>query len=56
MKELIDRFYTSIRQEGPPPLPYREILLTARIMDRIFAQIYAAPRAQKSEASLQSIS
>lgn len=40
MKELIEHFYTSIRQNGPPPLPYREILLTARIMDQIFAQIY----------------
>jgi predicted dehydrogenase len=40
MKELIERFYTSIRNDGPPPLPYREILLTARIMDQIFAEIY----------------
>jgi len=40
MKELIERFYTSIRLNGPPPIPYREILLTARIMDEIFAQIY----------------
>jgi predicted dehydrogenase len=40
MKELIERFYTSIRLNSPPPIPYREILLTARIMDEIFAQIY----------------
>jgi predicted dehydrogenase len=40
MKELIERFYNSIRTEGPPPVPYREIILTARIMDEIFAQIY----------------
>jgi predicted dehydrogenase len=40
MKELIERFYTSIRLNGPPPIPYREILLTARIMDEIFAQVY----------------
>jgi hypothetical protein len=39
MKELIERFYISIRLNGPPPVPYREILLTARIMDEIFAQI-----------------
>ena len=39
-KELIERFYTSIRLGGPLPIPYREILLTARIMDEIFAQIY----------------
>jgi hypothetical protein len=40
MKELIERFYQSIRTQGEPPIPYREILLTARIMDEIFAQIY----------------
>jgi predicted dehydrogenase len=40
MKELIDRFYSSIRTGAPPPIPYREIILTARIMDEIFAQIY----------------
>jgi predicted dehydrogenase len=40
MKELIERFYNSIRSGDPPPIPYREILLTARIMDEIFAQIY----------------
>ncbi len=40
MKELIERFYNSIRLGGEPPLPYREIALTARIMDAIFAQIY----------------
>jgi hypothetical protein len=39
MKELIERFYTSIRSNTPPPIPYREILLTAQIMDEIFAQI-----------------
>jgi len=43
MKELIGRFYQSIRSQGPLPIPYREILLTARIMDGIFAQIYPAP-------------
>jgi hypothetical protein len=40
MKELIERFYESIRTGGPPPIPYREIILTARIMDEIFTQIY----------------
>jgi predicted dehydrogenase len=42
MKELIERFYSSIRTGGNPPIPYREIILTARIMDEIFAQIYPA--------------
>ena len=40
MKELIERFYYSVRTGNPPPIPYREIILTARIMDEIFAQIY----------------
>ena len=40
MKELIEQFFKSIQNNGAPPIPYREILLTARIMDEIFAQIY----------------
>jgi hypothetical protein len=39
MKFLIESFYASITQDGPPPIPYREILLTADIMDAIFAQL-----------------
>jgi predicted dehydrogenase len=40
MKELIQRFYQSIQTESPVPVPYREIILVARLMDQIFAQIY----------------
>jgi predicted dehydrogenase len=40
MKELIERFYNGISKGAPLPIPYREILLTARIMDEIFSQIY----------------
>jgi predicted dehydrogenase len=39
MKYLIDSFYRSIREDAPVPIPYREILLTARIMDVIFDQL-----------------
>jgi len=39
MKYLIESFYRSITEGAPPPIPYREILLTARIMDEIFGQI-----------------
>lgn len=39
MKELIERFYHSIQTQTAPPIPYRELILTARIMDEIFAQI-----------------
>jgi len=42
MKELIERFYNSVRLGGPVPIPHRETILTARIMDEIFAQIYPA--------------
>lgn len=48
MKELIERFYNSIRTGGPPPIPYREILLTTRIMDEIFAQIYPADKTHEA--------
>jgi predicted dehydrogenase len=39
MKALVEAFYRSIREDGPVPIPYREILLTARIMDTIFDQL-----------------
>jgi len=39
MKYLIESFYGSIVQDTPVPIPYREILLTAKIMDAIFDQL-----------------
>jgi predicted dehydrogenase len=39
MKYLIESFYRSIVEDTPVPIPYREIVLTARIMDAIFAQL-----------------
>ena len=39
MKYLIESFYESIREGSAVPIPYREILLTARIMDEIFNQL-----------------
>lgn len=39
MKYLIESFYRSIVEDAPVPIPYREILLTARIMDAIFVQL-----------------
>jgi predicted dehydrogenase len=41
MKFLIESFYRSIVEGAPLPIPYREILLTTRIMDAIFAQLDA---------------
>jgi predicted dehydrogenase len=37
--ELIRRFYQATMGKGPLPIPYRQILLTARIMDAVFAQM-----------------
>jgi len=36
IKHLIESFYRSIRDGTPVPIPYREILLTAKIMESIF--------------------
>ncbi len=41
MKCLIESFYQAIVDETPVPIPYREILLTTRIMDEIFSQLGA---------------
>jgi predicted dehydrogenase len=40
MKELIEQFYKSIVERGAVPIPNRDIVLTAQIMDTIFAQVY----------------
>jgi predicted dehydrogenase len=39
LKVLLESFYQSIREDRPVPIPYHEILLTAKIMDLIFAQL-----------------
>jgi predicted dehydrogenase len=41
MKHLIESFYRSITDGTPVPIPYRELVLTARIMDAIFEQLGA---------------
>ena len=51
MKYLIEAFYSSIVEGTSVPIPYREILLTARIMDRIFAQL--AGRESRLQVSAQ---
>jgi predicted dehydrogenase len=43
LKSLIESFYRSITEGAPIPIPYREILVTARIMDAIFDQLSAGP-------------
>lgn len=39
MKFLIEKFYRSVVDNTPVPIPYREILLTTKIMDDIFTQL-----------------
>lgn len=38
MRTLIEGFYRSITHNEPMPIPYREIVLSSRIMDAIFSQ------------------
>ncbi len=40
MKTLIELFYKAAMQNAPLPISYDEILVTSRIMDDIFAQVY----------------
>lgn len=61
MKYLMESFYRSIVEGTPVPIPYREIVLTAGIMERIFDQLdtkrerstagswYVAPEVQSVE-------
>jgi predicted dehydrogenase len=50
LKTLIEAFHRSIVHDEPLPIPYRDILLTARIMDAIFDQVRSrhAPRLDES--------
>jgi predicted dehydrogenase len=50
-KELIAAFYRSIVDGAPVPIPYDQILLTARLMDSIFEQVGKAPAPAHSEES-----
>lgn len=50
MHYLIESFYRSITEGTPVPIPYREILLTAKIMDAIFDQL----NARQAQSNLES--
>jgi hypothetical protein len=50
MHYLIESFYRSITQGTPVPIPYREIVLTATIMDKVFEQL-RSPRTSEQFAS-----
>jgi predicted dehydrogenase len=53
MKYLIESFYRSITEDTPLPIPYREILVTSRIMDSIFEQLRASS-GRRSEVAVAS--
>jgi len=55
MKELVERFYRSIQREIAVPIPYREIILVARLMDRIFQQVYPDARQEGSNETTSSV-
>jgi predicted dehydrogenase len=52
MKYLIEAFYRSIVEGTPVPIPYREILLTTRVMDAMFVQLEAR-RSEEREPALE---
>jgi predicted dehydrogenase len=52
MKYLIDLFYRSIREDTPVPISYREIVLTAKIMDSIFSQIQLSPPTRPDDCEI----
>ncbi len=55
MKFLIESFYSSIVEDTPVHIPYREIILTSRIMDAIFAQLNGKNSARAHTAALHSV-
>lgn len=55
MKYLIEAFYRSIREDSPVPIPYREILLTSRIMDAIFLQLRASHGERASPSGISRV-
>jgi len=51
MNRLISLFYESIVEDGPPPIPYADILRTTAIMEQITTQVYPQPiRSAKCES------
>ena len=53
MKYLIESFYQSILRDTPVPIPYREIILTAHIMERIFKQLRGSSEPAVSPAPFE---
>jgi predicted dehydrogenase len=54
-KFLISTFYRSVVEGGPVPIPYREILLTSRIMEDIFSHLSLARSVQRPEPASETL-
>ena len=54
-KFLISAFYRSVVEGGPVPIPYREILLTSRIMEDIFSHLSLARSVQHPEPAPETL-
>jgi predicted dehydrogenase len=52
MRFLIREFYRSIAENGLPPIPYHEIMRTARIMDDIFSQLSSSTKTSRAAAAV----
>ena len=55
MEYLMKAFYRCIREDAPVPIPYHEILRTARIMDAIFEQLQACGSQSELAARARSV-
>jgi len=55
MRFLIREFYGSIAGNGPIPIPYHEILRTARIMDDIFSQLSSSTKTSPAASVVSSM-
>jgi predicted dehydrogenase len=53
MKYLIESFYESIARDIEVPIPYREIILTAHIMERIFSQLRTSSESALARCPLE---
>jgi predicted dehydrogenase len=50
MRTLLSRFFESITHDGPVPIPYRDILRIASMMDEIFRQVRAQSASKERKA------
>lgn len=54
LNNLLRGFYTSINEDGAPPISYEDILWLSRICDEVYRQVKARPRSGVSAQGVQS--